>query len=53
MRHQGSADGPKGARGSARAAPSGAPLWSVGLCGRRYEGPQLMRKSLGGVSLNP
>jgi hypothetical protein len=44
------ADGPNRARSSARAAPSdGAAKGSVGLCGRRHEGPQLMRKaSLGG-----
>jgi hypothetical protein len=34
------------ARNTARAAPPSSALWSIGWCGRRLEGPQLMRISL-------
>jgi len=33
---------------SARALIAGGDQWNRSLCGRRREGPQLMRKSLGG-----
>jgi hypothetical protein len=35
------------ARNSERAAPSSSALWNEGSCGRRLEGLQLMRMSLG------
>jgi hypothetical protein len=34
-----------------RSGPAGSALWNEGLCGRHHEGPQLMRKSLGGYRL--
>jgi hypothetical protein len=36
------------ARNAARAAPPSSALWTIGWCGRRLEGLQLMRISLGG-----
>jgi hypothetical protein len=42
----------RGGRRSARAYSSPRPIkGSVGLCGRGYEGLQLMRQSLGGSGL--
>jgi hypothetical protein len=45
---------PVGARSPARAAGSMSALWNEGLCGRRHDRLQLMRRSLGGlVALAP